>query len=357
MDDSAPTRVQKTSFKTEKMTPRKRFYFFTSRWLSIGLVALMTGGGFGGEIHKATLSCIQSRPIAMGGAFMSVRDDLAALDFNPANFSLGNPPEKGGFSVFLNPLGPLLIIKNHDELKTWASPIAYVFRGIGFSWRRIDAGLLFGEEPVTGAARSVRTGWFAGNGFQADSRSSIGLSLALAPRVSLGAAGEIYVRDGSWRKARFGYRYGLRVAPRDNLSIGICYFDFPKTYEMERLIIDRIDDATLNVGISFSPFSWLEAALDVRNVSDDGKAVVREPHFGLEVKPVRHVSIQSGYYRIRSEKKDVFSFGLGLLDQRSWFRSNQQSAPSRCVLHASWVVEKNRLGRATWFFLTCTIKI
>jgi hypothetical protein len=335
---------------------RKHLYSLIT-WLSIGFAVLIPGKGFGSEIRKVLLSSVQSRPIAIGGAFMSVRDDLAALDFNPANFSLGNPAEGSRINVFLNPLGPLLILKNHGDLKTWASPLACIFRGIGFSSRRINAGLLFGEESLTDSLRISSHSWFEGKGFQQNSRSSIGFSLALAPRVSLGAAGEIFVRGGKWEKAKFGYRYGLRICPRSNLSIGICYFDFPKTYEKERLLLERIDDATLNVGISYAPSSWLTFASDIRNVSDDEKTVVREPHFGAEITPCHHVSIQSGYYRIRSEKKDVFSFGIGLLDQHSWFQSNPQAAPSRTVFHCTWVMEKDRFGKTDWFFLTCTVKI
>jgi apolipoprotein N-acyltransferase len=309
------------------------------------------------EIQKVTLSTVKSRSIAMAGAFSSVRDDLAALDFNPATFGLEDRTDESHGHVFLNPFGPLLLAKNAGELKYWPSALGYVFQGIGVSLRRIQFGLVFGNETLAEKKRLSREDWFGGSGFQRNSHSSIGFSLALAPRVSLGAAGELTVRDGHWARAKFGYRYGLQIHPRGNLSVGMFYIDFPKSYERERLTLERLDDATLNVGITYRPFPWIQLAGDMRNVSDEGKDVVREPHFGFEVVPWRHLSVQGGYYRIWDARKDVFSMGIGLLDQHAWVRSGRPYASPRLVFRSAIVLENDLNGSVGWFFLTGSVRL
>jgi apolipoprotein N-acyltransferase len=307
------------------------------------------------EIRKLTLNTVKSRPVAMAGAFSSVTDDLAALDFNPAAFRLEDRPDESRVHVFVNPWGPLLLLRNAGRINSWAAAPAYIFQGIGVSLRRMQFGLVFANETLGEKERLQRDDWFDGRDFQRNSHSSIGFSLALAPRVSLGAAGEMTVREGRWAAAKFGYRYGLRILPRSNLSVGIFYIDFPDSYARERLILERLDDATLNVGITYQPFEWVLLACDMRNVSDEGKDVVREPHFGMEISPWRHVSLQGGYYRIWDEQKNVVSMGIGLLDQHAWLhRSRPQQAP-RLVFRSAWVFETGRGGSVSWFFLTGSV--
>jgi len=309
------------------------------------------------EIRKVTLSTIKCRSMAMGGAFTSVRDDLSALDFNPATFGLEDRVDESRIHVFLNPLGPLLLLKNTRELKAWASAPAYLFQGLGFAFRRIHIGLSFATETLTDTERLNRTGWFDGKDFQRDSHSSLGFSFALAPRVSFGLAGEMSVRDGGWKKAKFGYRYGLQIYPRENLSVGMFYIDFPRSYEKERLMLERLDDATLNVGIAYSPFPRMRLACDIRNVSDEGKDVVREPHFGLEIVPWRHLSVESGYYRIRNRKMDVYSVGIGILDQHAWIQSRRPHAFPRLVFRSAFVLESDAVGTNGWIFLTGSVRL
>jgi hypothetical protein len=321
--------------------------------LALGILARVRAD----EIRKVTLSTIKCRPVAMGGAFTSIRDDLPALDFNPATFGLEDRMDESRVHVFLNPLGPLLLLKNTDELKTWTSAPAYLFQGLGVALRRIHIGLSFATEALTDTGRLSRVDWFDGKDFQRNTSSSLGFSFALAPRVSFGLAGEMSVRDGKWKQAKFGYRYGLQIDPRENLSVGMFYIDFPRTYEKERLILERLDDATLNVGIAYSPVAPVRLACDIRNVSDEGKDVVREPHFGLEIVPWRHLSVESGYYRIRNRKMDVYSVGIGILDQHEWIQSRSQYAFPRLVFRSAFVFERDAAGTRGWFFLTGSVRL
>ena len=50
-----------------------------------------------------TLSHVKARPLAMGGAFTAVEGDLAAINFNPAAFSLFEVKKPKRFTFFFEP--------------------------------------------------------------------------------------------------------------------------------------------------------------------------------------------------------------------------------------------------------------
>jgi hypothetical protein len=315
------------------------------------------GPATAGDWKSAALSCIKARPIALGGAFTALHDGLPALDFNPASFSLDRWAPGGNAALVLNPAGPLLLLRNCRTIDTWTQPVAYLFRGLGFRWNRIQAGFLFGEESLGDARREKRRDPFDGHGFQMEVQTAVGFSFMLAPRVSLGAAAECFVREGNWREARLGYRYGLHLHPRQNLSVGMCYFDFPDRYGSRRMELERLADATLNIGAAYEPVPWMTLALDVRNVSDEGKNVVREPHAGIEVTPLRHLSLRSGLSRDWIEKQNVFSFGIGLLDPRALRDSEGPPSPQRMVVNLTVVLKQKDAGTEGWFLLTSTVAL
>jgi len=304
-----------------------------------------------------TLSTIKTRSLSMGGAFTSIRDDLAALDFNPATFTLDPYAGENRFYAFLNPIGPYLSFKNRHAYSDWTVPVGMCVRGIGLSMGRIDIGVLFGEESLRNQVRLERRDFFNGSKYETERNNSLGFSFALAPRVSLGFAGEMFIRNRDWHKLRFGYRYGLVVQPRTNIAVGLCYMDFPDEYKNDRVPLERLSDETLNVGISYAPWTFLQMALDIRNVSDEDKSAAREPHLGLELQPLRHLILRGGYARSTDGKLETFSFGLGLLDvNRFIWKTRSHDRPFFGI--QSGCVFQNALSvRSSWFFLSCLIRI
>ena len=93
----------------------------------------------------------------MGGAFVSVRDDLASLNFNPATLSMSSSWEQNQVSVFFNPLGPVLIMENKGACSDLTVPLGWVIRGVGVSVGRVTVGLLLGEESLGDAGRLERS--------------------------------------------------------------------------------------------------------------------------------------------------------------------------------------------------------
>ena len=62
-----------------------------------------------------TLSNQNARPLALGGAFFSVEDDIASINYNPGTVSLYSINKVNKFTFFFNPVLPLVSIKNHED--------------------------------------------------------------------------------------------------------------------------------------------------------------------------------------------------------------------------------------------------
>lgn len=328
------------------------------KWILLNLFFLCSVWGKLSSCGRlVTISSVKARALAMGGAFVSIKDDLASVDFNPAALSLSPFPGKNQFSLFLNPLGPVLIKENWETYSDWTIPLGCVVRGIGFSSGRIVLGILWGEEALTDLERLERSRFFSSIGYEGQRNSSFGFSVALAPRVSLGVAGEVFIREDEGMKAKWGHRYGLVLNPRKNLAVGLCYFDFPDAFKTDRMRLERLADESLNVGVSYSPWPALTLALDVRNVSDEGNGAAREPHIGIEIFPFRYLVLRGGHYRVKGGETETFSAGVGLFDWNLAFSGDRPFFHPAFGLDATVLWKKNRDGEDRWFVLSCLVRI
>ena len=294
----------------------------------------------------------------MGGAFVTISDDLAALDFNPAGFSVLTSQEGIGISAFFNPMGPALLIENSDRVSAWDTSLGWIIKGIAIRLGRIQLGVLLGDESLGNKDRLVRSRFLGGDGYIDHRNTSFGFSLALAERVSLGMAGELYQRRvNSETVFSLRYRYGLIVKPRANISVGICFIDLPEDFQEDRLALERLADETLNVGISYSPARFLTLVLDVRNVSDEGKGAALEPHAGLEIIPLRHIAIRGGYYREWDAGVDAYSVGLGFFDWNVLFPERRRFLHPSFALNAAMVWQMSNRETTRWFLLSMLVRI
>jgi hypothetical protein len=300
-----------------------------------------------------TLSSTKARSLAMGGAFVTIKDNLSALDFNPAGFTLDHTSEEAKFCAFFNLLGPVLILKNNGNYSNWTVPLGWIVRGLGFSKGRIQVGVLFGEEVLSETQRLERYRFFDAYNYEGQRNTSIGFSLKLADRVSLGIAGEFFIRNNPEKSLNLGYRYGIIMKPKNNLTVGLCYVNFPNDYKNDRLILEGLSDETLNIGISYSPSSILTFALDVRNVSDEGKGAVREPHLGLEVIPFRNIALRSGYIYTTGEAQHIYSLGLGFFKHNN----DYQTFPFSFELNTAYIWQKMESQIERWFLLSFILRI
>jgi hypothetical protein len=331
----------------------------TGFWICVAVFVCGIGdAAVCGQDRFVTLSTVKARPLAMGGAFLSVEDDLAALDFNPAGFSMNTLSSKAQVSVFFNPLGPILLLENRNKVSVWDVSLGWVVRGIAFSVGSLHIGVLLGEEVIADNDRLMRSCLWDGTGYSGQRNMGFGVSLSLASRVSLGIAGDLFVREeGGRKKFESGYRYGIIVKTRSNLDVGLCFVDFPKEYRGDRMALERLADETLNIGVSYAPWKALTLALDVRNVSDEGKGVVREPHVGFEVTPWHHLTLRGGYYSDWKEKRDTYSAGLGLFDWNSMLPEHRRFSHATFAVNTTVVWQRAGGIVNRWFFLSCVLRI
>ena len=329
------------------------------KWIVItAFLAGIVGGSLRAQTGFVTMSTVKARSLAMGGAFVSVMDDLAALDFNPAGFSVKTVQEGFRFSAFFNPLGPALMISHLDRVPVWDATLGWVLRGVTFKYGNVQFGILFGEENLGSRERLERPCLFDGEGYEEQRNTSFGISFAPAQRVSLGIAGEIFFRrnDQGEMYHGLGYRYGVIIKPGQAVNVGICYVDFPEAYQSDRRSLERLADETLNVGMTYAPWQRLLLSLDFRNVSDEGKGASLEPHVGFEVIAWRHTALRGGFFRNVDENVNTVSLGIGLFDWNLLFSKYLRYAHSTFLMNSTLVFELEGLRRR-WFLLSMVLRV
>jgi len=306
----------------------------------------------------ATISNLKARSLAMGGAFMASCDDLAALSLNPAAFSLRPFSSKTKtLSVYLNPMAPVLLGTNQVDLSEWNLHLGYLVKGVSFSTGRLNFGVIFGEEVLMDEERVSRGKMFKDSRYIHQRNTSFGFSLKFSPRVSVGFAGEFFTREKNEKTVtKMGYRYGLFLKPKPNLSASICFIDFPNAYDEDRLPLERLVDETLNIGLSFAPRQWMTISADIRNVSDEGKKAVREPHMGLELTPVRHLALRGGYFKNNDTNVDSYSVGLGIADLNAFLPESRRFEHSTFIVNAAMLWQTEKLETKRWFVLSTVLR-
>lgn len=302
-----------------------------------------------------TIATVKSRPLALGGAFSSLQDELAALDFNPACFYLGKPDGVNGI-VYVNGLTPVLAVANWSLLTGTDGLAAWMIRGAALKIRRLHIGLLWSEESTGDSFRLSRKKLFDSSEISGMRNACLGFAIHLAPNVSLGIAGDWYLRekDGS-RDYHIGYRYGLSLKTRNDIHVGLFFADFPKDWRNDREPLERLFDETLNVGISYSIGRLLTFALDIRNVSDEGKGPFLEPHLGLEFSPWKHIAVRSGFSRENQGKYSTLSVGVGFWKWQA-NQTGRQTGPGPFALETAYILEKTNETRH-WFSLGLIVRL
>ena len=302
------------------------------------------------EKSYVTLNTIKARFLGMGGAAVSITDDLAALDYNPAGFKV-NQSDEWEFNFFNNFLGLSAYLAQSRETSDFWESLGFVLKGFSVSKGRFSFGVVLGEESLSDRDRIRRKKIFDFEGYTGQRNQTIGFSFALAPRVSFGVAAECLIRGEENKKEFFwGYRYGLIVKPREKISVGICYFDLSERYSSARRSLDRFSDESLNVGISYEPAKSFRLAVDVRNVSDEGRSTTREPHVGLEWMPVHHLALRAGSYFPR-DNVAMLSTGLSLFDWNRIKSVPQRFPHATFALNAAVLWQQNKTLKEGTFIL------
>jgi len=293
------------------------------------------------------VSTLMPRPLAMGGAFNAVDDDLAALLYNPATFSLYRDQRKQRLTFFLNPLAPGVALDNMHTLfkrgsSTWeeaAAAAALLLKGMTLSLGVFEFGALFGEQAPRWEQVSP-TRVFAIEDYVDNQYNILAARLHVAERVSLAGSMSFYYQktDSARRQWGIGSSYGVQVRPARAVAIGVSYVTLPKKQREYREEIERLVNGAINLGLSVRSNFGTTLAADIRDLGDE-KALtgdlIREVHVGVEQILLSHVALRAGAFRKRDENAGghyIFSGGFGLIDANRWWNVKRR------FTHANWVL-------------------
>jgi len=312
---------------------------------------------FGSENDYFIANSLRTRPLALGGAYLSVKENIYAMDYNPAAFSVSSVGGDTHFSLFFNPVAIPIITSNFKEFEKVDIPLGLLVHGLALSYKKVNIGIIIGEETITNISRLKNKKMTALSGYSVNRKSSLCFSLELASRVSIGIAGDCFYHTvDNKRLIKFGYRYGIWIKTLKEICLGLCFFDLPQQFSEDRLELDRFDDETLNIGFSYSPWNFIQFALDIRNVSEDKKAATGEPHLGINLIPWKHLSLQGGYFQENKDSR-IVSFGFGLLNENYLLSEEKRLKQDEFILNAALIWKRGVIETDRWFMITSIIRI
>ncbi|KPL16315.1 MAG: hypothetical protein AMJ92_12955 [candidate division Zixibacteria bacterium SM23_81] len=263
-----------------------------------------------------TISTVNPRPMAMGGAFVSVNDDLASLLWNPAAFSLYETEVTNQLSAHFNPIIPLVLLyEDHRNVADFLTALGASVKAITFSHRWAEMGLLLWEEPFYNPTASGHGRFFNADRTLKHTMHTLGLRARLATTVSLGCSGNLYrIRNERGKVVLAGaLNYGALLKPARGLVVGLAYFDFPSPLADLRWELEGLRDESINGSISFHPDDRTIVAMDVRDVSGGERINWNRLRFGFERTFWERIALRFGYFQVSRQEHKVYSFGLGLM--------------------------------------------
>jgi hypothetical protein len=310
--------------------------------------------------YFATIYNIRTRPIAMGGAFTSVEDDLPAVLYNPGAFTMYKNRKSFRLTFFMNPLASYLAFyqdserfRNSIHERDVLLNASLLFKGIVLTSRSFNLGVILGEESIETIRMKESPRFFNYNDLWENCAHTAFVNVDLARRVSIGISVTNYESHiKSLKATRYGFSYGILLKPGERVNVGLSYVDFPEKNATFRLPIERLMDETMNIGISYRPFDSTILSADVRNLSEENKANVREVHLGFEQQIVGITALRMGFFRERFTRNVRYSAGVGLLDSNLISREKDQFNHRQFICNYSFVYEDDVTTFNRWHFLS-----
>ncbi len=329
--------------------------------VTIGL--LNAGAIYAGDVDRViTLSNAQARPLAMGGAFTSMVDDLAAIRYNPASYELYLLKKSGRLTLFLNPISPVAGAIQKDELFSATEKpgedlligLGMVLRSFAVSFNSFEFGFLLGEESISRPDMFHSEELLNASGFAQNHSHTVLGKVKLAEKVSVGASANLVYQsrpdEPLKRRSGIGISYGVLLKPEDGLRIGVSFVNLPDSLDDYRLDLERFVDESINVGISYQ-LANSTVSVDVRNLGEDERTLVREFHLGLEQVFLSNFALRAGWFR-KTNGDDVYSWGIGLLDSNNIWGDHRSFSHPSFLLNYAFVYDNNPLNNIRWHYLS-----
>ena len=269
-----------------------------------------------------TVNYAKARPLAMGGAYMAVEGGLATIFFNPASFRLSSDKQGIRITSFFNPFASASLysyykrdLKKGISNSEWRNIVKLLPRALVVSSSNWEFVILGHEELETRRDIHKNQRFFVADSLFIYSLHSTLLKIRLANQVFIGGTLSYFNSPQSLSfNEHVGFSYGIYLLPSTKLGVGVVFTDVPNDFKNVFLDYNRIEDGSVNVGISYKPNPNNNISIDVRNISEEDKLTTREWHFGVEQSFWDHIALRSGYFRSPKDKINYFSFGVGLLN-------------------------------------------
>lgn len=328
---------------------------------TIIIILILVKSGFAQNSFYLSLSSVKSKPLAMGGAYTAVEDDIVSTFYNPATLSLYKQNKDMRFTLYFNPIAPVTHYNTYkDELTTkqYAKIGTLLFKSLIFTGKFINMAVILNEQIIQENKLLNQKKFFSNIDLWKNCYHTLAISFKLAERVMIGTAVNLYNIEIQEKTERdVGFSYGIMLKPAPNLNVGLSYIDFPKSMQNIRLPLERMEDETMNIGISYRLTKYSTISYDLRNLTEDNRKNVRESHFGIEQKIWSLLALRGGYYQERDTKDDIYSVGIGLLDTNLFFSKENRYNHSQFTINYSFLYKEKSNSIFRWHVLSLMLRL
>ncbi len=328
--------------------------------------ALISFPGLSAAEERAYLASgtARARALAMGSAYSAIEDDFSSALFNPAGFRLNATRSERRLRLFFNPVGSAAAFSDYGDrdldyaedgrLTTTESLVAasMLVKGAGFTTSAVDFGLSLHEPVIRGDLPLATRGRFlSAERMSRESFHSAFMNVKIASTTSLGVTGLVFQRriDEEF-DYQGGYIFGVLVDTTSRLKVGLAYHQIPKALGEPRAELEHIMAGTVSGGVSYYPDLSTTLTLDVRNLNKEDTKTSLEIHSGAERVIARRFALRAGYFREKETRRDVVSFGAGILP--GWEKLKKFRTTSRNDILSYTFIMEERAARRHWHMVS-----
>ncbi len=330
------------------------------------ILLLVVGFTYAQQDLYLSLKNTKAKPIAMGGAYCSIEDNIVSAAYNPASLNLYQNDKNFRLTFFLNPITPVILLNDRYENDSpkqtnathYFKDATALIQGIALTIKFIDIGLIFNEQIIDRNELLDQKSVFENNNLWNNSYHTLITRIKLAEKVNIGASATLFQKEQNDVITReYGYSYGILLKPSPKMNAGITYHYFPQSLSKVRVPVERLFGQTVNVGISYRPFTGTTLSMDLRNLTEETNKSKIQPHFGLEQRVLSIFALRGGFYEQRETHGRYYSAGIGLIDSNLFFSKENELSQSQFMLNYSIAFQKEADEMFRWHVISLLIRI
>ena len=274
----------------------------TKRNAKIGLIFLIM-------VQNYLFACWGARPLSMGGAFVSVADDIHSIYWNPAG--LGNIEEA---EITYTRLMNSRETASYDDFWAVAIPLKYGALGMSYTYDWTKKKMFVDNNnylDIEGNNDYLTLGY----GVFLNKDIAIGINLKLISKSTdvdgMSGGSSVSYSDSD---TIFPLDFGLLWNINPYLTFGVLCQNFNEPVYKSS---NQEEFFNLRPGISFRPNKDIVFSLEIYDLLDKSNGIYgRDISAGMEKRVNKHLSLRAGGYHINNSDKDLMTAGIGLVFDR-----------------------------------------